>query len=594
MNDYNIEKQSQANRKKLDFIVRYLKEVISENNENISEEQFQEEALEIFHSISNKPLYQNRKIERDEIPFEEDFKEDMLTIKTDLDILNDENKLHSEFLRDSFNSVHSEKKRIMQRINTLNSLTGDMFLLTDTENKNTHYITESFNDSSALDTDFSVDGISKGSIQSQEGVLTLERTSSKNLSSDARISHITGNGEAGIGQIARKTSTIDRQGQVSEGYRFLNEEDELMHTRIEDILDDRPDTLFEYQMVNVPSEFKKNRRFYDFDWAKGEVEGETLRLKIVVELSKEESINWLTFMPYYPDNSSGRLLIHSIRTSVDGFDYQPLYKDTVLDKHINITPQTYRIGDIFTGETNEDEGFYQGRGVWSFPERKARFVEFVVDQKESYKENIGQAVYYLMSKSQTYPIQIEEPHELKDLKPGRYARTIENEVVEYIKTIEATREGWRYAIGIRDINIMQFSFNEKSEFISKRYELPRNAQKLTLNSKEIIPESYLDIVTRNNDWIQYEVTFDDVNWHRISPLHHEPLSENFPPKIIEVNRSLVDLTNSFQVHKKLISTETPKHFRFRVSLHRPTAEGYETTTPMLEELAFKIEMEDEL
>lgn len=594
MSDYNIETSSQVDKKKRLFIEEQLKLILEENNEEISDAQFQKEVHEALELSKDKPLYQNRKTSRHEIPYKEDFEEDMTTIRGDLHILNEENKLHSQFLKDSFNSVHSEKKRIMQRIDALNSLTGDMFLITDEENKNTHYITESFNDSKALDTDFSVEAISKGSIQTEEGLLTLERISSKNLSENGRIAHVSGNGEEGIDHIVRKTTTVNSQGVTEQAYRFLNEQDKNMNTRFENILDDRPDTLFEYQMINVPNEFKKARRHYDFEWAKGEEEGETLRLKLVVELDKEEDINWLTLMPYYPSNSSGRLLIHSIRTSVDGFDYLPLYKEGIINEYINLTPQTYRLTDVFTGQTEEDSGFYQGRGVWSFPERRARFIEFVIDQKESYKETLGQAVYYMNTDNQNYPIQVEEPEELKNLPPGKYIRNVDGARIEYLKQIDATTQGWRYAIGLRDINIMQFQFNPKSEFISKRYTLPRNAQKLSLHAKEIIPESYLDIVHKNNDWIQYEITFDDVNWHRISPLHHEPLSDNFPAKILEVNRSMIDLTNAFQVHKKFIETDDAKHFRFRVAMHRPIGEGFESTTPILEEVAFKIELEGDL
>lgn len=594
MSDYNIETSSQVEKKKRLFIEEQLKLILKENNEEVSDTQFQKEVHEALELSKDKPLYQNRKISRHEIPYKEDFEEDMTTIRGDLYILNEENKLHSQFLKDSFNSVHSEKKRIMQRIDALNSLTGDMFLITDEENKNTHYITESFNDSKALDTDFSVEAISKGSIQTEEGLLTLERISSKNLSENGRIAHVSGNGEEGIDHIVRKTTTVNSQGVAEQSYRFLNEQDKNMNTRFENILDDQPDTLFEYQMINVPNEFKKARRYYDFQWAKGEEEGETLRLKLVVELDREEDINWLTLMPYYPNNSSGRLLIHSIRTSVDGFDYLPLYKEGIINEYINLTPQTYRLTDVFTGQTEEDSGFYQGRGVWSFPERRARFIEFVIDQKESYKETLGQAVYYMNTDNQNYPIQVEEPEELKNLPPGKYIRNVDGARVEYLKQIEATTQGWRYAIGLRDINIMQFQFNPKSEFISKRYTLPRNAQKLSLHAKEIIPKSYLDIVNKNNDWIQYEITFDDVNWHRISPLHHEPLSDNFPPKILEVNRSMIDLTNAFQIHKKFIETDDAKHFRFRVAMHRPIGEGFESTTPMLEEVAFKIELEGDL
>lgn len=594
MSDYNISSNKQAEEKKKLFIEQKLKEVLKKNNRQMSEIHFNREVNRVMNELGKGPLFLARKVQRNEVPFKEDFEANTQTISEDLRILSSENKTHGEFLKDSFNSVYSEKKRIMQRIDMLNSLAGDMFLITDSDSGNTHYITESFNDSKASDESFTISSVSKGSIQTEEGILTLERTASKNLSEEAVISHLSGNGEVGIDKIARKHTTVDTRGEVTEAYKFLNEDDELKNARIENILDDKPDTLFEYQMINVPNEFKRKRRNYNFDWANGKKDGELLRLKLVVELPKEEYVNWLTLMPYYSNNSIGKMTVHSIRTSTNGFDYESLYGETIINKDINITPQTYRLGDIFTGETEPDTGNYQGKGVWSFPQRKARFIEFVLDQDESYAETLGQAVYYIDNRNDTLPIQVEEPEELKDVRPGKYIRTLNRQTVEYTKEIQATSEAWRYSIGLRDINIMQFEFNEQSEFVSKRYELPRNITKLNLYAKEIIPNSYLNIVNKNNDWIKYEVSFDDVNWHRISPMHHEPLSKNFPPKIIELNTSLVDLNNAFQIHKKIVSEDSQNHLRFKISLQRPEGEGFESTTPILEEIAFKIEMEDEL
>lgn len=593
MSDENINIEEEAMRKKRNFVREVIKDIYKKEEEEVDEIVLEKEVSDIMNTIGKGPIFKGRKVERNALPIKEEFEDNMKMIEKDIQIINSENSLHSKFLRDSFNSVHSEKKRIMKRIDKLNSLAGDMFLITDKKNENVHYITESFNDSKAMDSDFSANSISKGSIQTEEGILTLERMRSKNLSEEARITSLTGNGRPGIDHLARKHSTVNEEGQIEERYRFLNEGNEEINTKIENILDDKPDTLFEYQMINVPTSFKEKRRFYDFEWAEGKETGEKLRLKIVIELPKEEDINWLTLAPYYPNNSIGKIVVHSIRTSVDGFDYEPLYENTVLDKNINITPQTYRLGDIFTGETEEDRAFYQGKGVWSFPERKARLIEIVLDQEESYKETLGQATYYLKTDELERKIQVEEPEELKTADPGKYRRVINGDHVEYEKVIEATTEGWRYSIGLRDINIMQFGFNHRSEFVSKRYELPRNIKKLNLYAKEIIPKSYLEIVKKNNDWIRYEVSFDDINWYRISPMHHEPLSDNFPPKIIEINKSLVDLNNAFQIHKEIIEGEDVKELRFRVSMQRPEGEVFESTTPILEELAFKIEMEDE-
>lgn len=594
MSDYNIESNDKSMQRKSEFLRKEITKILKKDNQEYTEDELSRRVKKAMSHVQEGPLFQGRKVERNEIPYIEEFQDNMSGITEDLKILSEEIKSHSKFIKSSFNSVHSEKKRISKRIDKLNSLAGDMFLITNKDSDNIHYITESFNDSKAIDTSFTIESVSKGSIQTEEGILTLERKSSKNLSKESRIAHISGNGETGINKLARKHTTVNNRGEASEEYKFLNEGNKNQHVDAENILDDKPDTLFEYQMINVPNEFKKQRRFYDFDWANGKEHGEKLRLKMVIELPKEEYVNWLTLMPYYPNNSIGELTVYSIRTSVNGFDYQPLYENTIINKNINITPQTYRVDDIFTGETDEESGFYQGKGVWSFPQRKARLIEIVLDQNESYKETIGQAVYYLSLRGGETRIQVEEPQELIEAAPGKYIRQLNGESVEYTKEIQATREAWRYSIGLRDINIMQFEFNEKSEFVSKRYKLPRNIKKLNLYAKEIIPESYLDIVNKNNDWIRYEVTFDDVNWHRISPMHQEPLSDNFPPKILELNTSLIDLSSAFQVHKKLIESEEVNNLRFRVSLQRPTGDKFNSTTPILEEIAFKVEMEDEL
>ena len=90
-----------------------------------------------------------------------------------------------------------------------------------------------------------------------------------------------------------------------------------------------------------------------------------------------------------------------------------------------------------------------------------------------------------------------------------------------------------------------------------------------LYANEIIPQSYLDIVSKNNDWIVYEVSFDDTNWIRISPMHQEPLTETFPAKILEVNGAEIDLASAFQIHKEMVQTTDPHHLRLKITISRP-------------------------
>ena len=341
----------------------------------------------------------------------------------------------------------------------------------------------------------------------------------------------------------------------------------------------------------MPEAFKSARRYYDFEWCAGAPEGETLRLKIIVELAEAAIVNWLSLNPYYPTNAAGKMTVYSIRTSKDGFDYEPLYADKQnLNQELNNTAQTYQLDALFDRSANPSQANYTGQGVWAFPHREARFIEFVLDQNQSYTEILGQEVYYKQTPEQTLSVQVPAPEELKNKAPGEYARTTNGQMTTYKKEIEATAEGWRYTVGIRDIQIMQYGFEEKSVFVSKRYHSDEEIEKLVLYANEIIPENYQDIVSKNNDWIVYEVSFDDTNWTRISPMHHEPLNDTFPPKIIELNRAKIDLAAAFEIHKTVLYTEKAVHdVRMRITLVRPEEEGFLYTTPMVEDFALKIE-----
>ena len=595
MSDFNLSHKSKIKERQLDFLSKKASDILNIDAEEQDIDGIVQQIEDIYQDKLGTPLFEKRRAERHQLPFREDFESNMIEVREDVSILSDEHHRSSVFLKDSFNEIHSEKKRLTARINRLNSLASDLSLVTGEDDVNTIYAKESFQDADAMDESFAIDSVSKADIHTGEGILTLKRSENKNLSENARVVHLSGNGDPGTDHVTRRFVTVDNNGQPVEAYRFINSEDPDRNKSVEDILDSRPDTIFEYQRINVPEKFKQDRRNYNFNWASSQEEGDRLRMKLVVELPEEETINWITLDPYYADNANGRIVVKSIKSSMNGFDYEPLYEGQMeLNQTINATAQTYRLGDLFTGKNTPEKGNYSGQGVWSFPQRQARFIEFVLEQPQSYREIVGQAVYYLIRSNNTFPIQIAEPEELKNAEAGDYVRTIDGERVTYRKEIQASTAGWRYAIGIRDIGLMQHQYDQKSHFISKPYKAPRDIERLVLYSKEILPESYLDIVSKNNDWIQYEVSFDDMDWTRISPMHQEPLNDDFPPKILEVNTRAIDLTEAFQVHKKLVESENPTQVRLRITMQRPEEQGFENTTPIVEEVALKMTLKGEL
>ena len=592
MSDFLVTAQSKIKEKQLAFLANEVSTLTAIDTED--EALFQmhvEEALNEYQEGSF-PLFSPILAERHQVPFKEHTLRNFREALEDVLILNDEQDNIGVSLVNQFNTVYSEKKRLLERISQLNNLSGDLNLIAGNDSQNTIYLKESFQDASAMDEGYIIDGVSKATISTREGILTLARDSSVDLSKDARIAQITGNGSAGASHVARKLTTTERNGNETERYHFLEEMDKDYHKNPDVLLDSRPDTIFEYELANVPDWFKSERKNYDFKWTYGQKTGERLRLKLQVDLGEVGPINWISLIPYYPYGATGRILLHSIHTSSDGFDYEPLYlNQSVLDQELTEHPQSYQLEELFSGNTDPSKAQHTGQGVWVFPERQARYVEIVLDQDQSYSELLGQAVYYISSEEENYRIQIPEPAELKDAVPGDYIRTLDGKRVTYTKEIQATTEGWRYAIGLRDIHLMRYSYTPKALFVSKRLELDEGEiAKVMLYANEIIPTDYQDIISTMNDWITYEISFDDSNWTRISPSHHEPVNDEFPPKIVEVNGSEIDLASAFQIHKTLIKTDGPATgVRLRIVLSRPEDDSFKFTTPLLEDVALKIE-----
>lgn len=575
-----------------DYLFKKAKKDIGEFSSEEDLRDYANTFLKSFYSSVGGPLLQNRKAESGHVPFAEDFEMNTEEVAEDLSILYSENESASQFLQDSFNYAQSERKRLLSRVNGLNSLVGDLNLIAHENKDGNLYFKESFESKEAVDENANLPNVSKAQVSVTEGVLTLARNNTVNLSLEASVRKAEGNGEAGTSHVVRRIQVVDERKKVVEKNVFINSNDELKNDEAQSLLDSRPDTIFEYQTVNVPNDFVKKFKGYDFNWVKGKEEMQKLRLQLIIELKELSDVNWLNINPYYPVNSTGKVKVYSIKTSQDGFEYQGLYTDKafVLNNELNEVAQTYRVDDLFDGKNEFDKAKFAGQGVWSFPTRKAKYIEIIFDQVDSYKELIGQAVYYkktVLSNKQEIVTQIPEPKELKEMEPGDNYRipAYKDDIIS--KVIEATI-GWRYVIGLRDVNIMSYRFDEKSMYISKRFDVDGDISKVMLYANEKIPEKYLERIETSNDWIQYEVSFDDVNWMPISPMHHEPAKENFPAKIIEVNGSELDLGNAFQIHKSYVKVDQAKSVRLRITLSRPKGEEYASSTPILEDYALRI------
>ena len=548
------------------------------------------EVIHLYYDKLGEPLFLARKAEQDQLPFLEEHQWNKSEMHEDLKILFAELDAITKYLVDYFNYAQSEQKRILSIVKGINGLVGDMQLLAEENTPNTLYIKESFTNHEQVELSMT-DPENRAQVSTQEGILTLRRSQSVNQSTAGKVRQIQGNGDAGTSHLVRRIRTEDNETEyVFVASQTPNDKDKAL-------LDASPDSIFEYQMVNTPEDFKEQGRRYDFEWAKGDKNNDMLRAKIVVQLPDAVDVNWINVNPYHPPNSTGQLLVHSIRTSEDGFDYKGLYEDGtyVLNNEINTTPESYRLEALFTGSNDYEASKFAGQGIWSFPTRKAKYIEFVFEQPGSYTELVGQEAFYKRNKNSSMWTRIrrqEVPNYIAEGKVGTFSLDSTTEVK---KIVEAT-EGWRYVIGLRDINIMSYEFVETSEYVSKAFKVPEGIREVLLYANEKIPQTYLEKIATSNDWIQYFVSFDDITWHRVSPVHHQPVVDPFPPKILGVNGNEADLNQAFQLYRQNIAMkEQPKQIRVKIIMRRPKDEkgsAVNMTTPIVEDYALKILTEE--
>jgi hypothetical protein len=601
-NKFNLTIKSEIIDKQADYLFEKAYEKLGPDATDQAISAVVAETLQRYYRGLGRPLMIPRTAERDHLPFVEDYNETIEEMVEDISILFSEVENIGDYFAGYFNYAQSEKSRLQYRMKSLNGLTTDLNLIANDSYGNAVYFKESFDDTKNIEPSM-IMGMT-AQIATQEGIVTLARSGTVNRSEGATIKTLQGNGDNGTHHIARRTGSEAVAGQtVQDTAVYIS--DQIPNDDPISVLDGRPDTVFEYQMVNLNrNTILDVAKGYDFEWAKGAKDNDKLRLKLTIELASPQDINWININPYYAPYSTGKITVYSIRTSEDGFDYKSLYEDGkyILNAELNTTPQTYRADALFDGKNDFTASKFAGQGVWAFPTRKARYVEFVFDQVESYEELIGHTYYERVKKGTdglggetTSRVRIpasQVPKNVIEGKTGTY--TVDNET-QIDKKIE-TFVGWRYAIGIRDINIMSYQFEEKSEIVSKRYETTEDIKQIMLYSNEKIPQSYLNVVGTSNDWIQYFVSLDDVNWHRISPMHHQPVSKDgFPPKILELNGNKTDLESSFQLHKEYVETEgSTRGVRLKVVLSRPKdIPDAVSTTPILEDYALRVIFKDE-
>jgi hypothetical protein len=242
--------------------------------------------------------------------------------------------------------------------------------------------------------------------------------------------------------------------------------------------------------------------WFEYERVEDEDTGEILKLDLTVNLGESQIINHIVVNP---NNFGTRASVNivDILTSLDGrTESETSIKDDI--------PTT---GFITEDEENifllaPSTSKYAGKGIYTFTPRKVKYVRFIFEQTESYP----------------------------------------------ISTSNGTQ--YRYAIGIRDIDIYGLVFEPKGEFISSAFQSVHEVKKILLDTSQN-PPSYSELAA-----IQYYLSPDNgQSWHEIQPRDFQGQSG--------VVSEIPEILNLNTVDADAISTSSPvKTLRLKSILSR--------------------------
>lgn len=471
----------------------------------------------------------------------------------------------------------------------------------------------------------------------KDGVTLAKRGEPRNVAKNAKVTIVTGNkgysdfliGADSNGFPGNNTEiTVIADPLISSGnmYSFVGREDN--HGNYGAVIDGNPNTWFEYEKVNL-REHEKVRVAKNLGWKYqvyddktieyvGEPENGVLKLHLQIVLDKVEIINQINIRMYTPPNYGAKPAIVKNILISDGVE----------------APRS------ILKESKQDTDY-----TFIFPPMKAKVISILFEQPEKYYTDIGH-IYYEQKTNIQNPKDYVFDTVTKQYKP-KYATRVEGPLINIeelgvkvdmnktdvnvyypMKTAEDSKgyslqniinnlttrvdlstvdmgverfEGWRYCIGIRDIEILSCEYETTGEIVTKPFYFDKPLTKISLSVHETLPELFANNPTIKYDWIQYFISIDDgLTWHPITPLEHELLYEDQPPKIYTIGK--VSEEEAISEKYGYLESEYPVYsIRLKILFTRPEEGEYDTfageteeknyafMTPTLKKYLFQVE-----
>ena len=137
-------------------------------------------------------------------------------------------------------------------------------------------------------------------------------------------------------------------------------------------------------------------------------------------------------------------------------------------------------------------------------------------------------------------------------------------------------DAYRYMIGIRDMSLKSYVFNDKGTFVSESYITDKPIDSVTLDVDEYIPGD-------NPEILKYYLTFDGgINWHQIYPMKRSYAGVYRYTINNDTIANLMTTTNKEKRTKNLNMLTDVYSVQLKIEMNKPTGvENPENTSPIV-------------
>lgn len=566
-------------------------------------------SFQAFFTSMGKPNMIPRYAPEEGPPWSEDYNSMMNEIRQDLELLFQEVDILGRSLYTDFNHNMIQHDILMSQYQTVLDKMKDLETFAGIGDAGVDFGRDDFLNKDKID----YARIAGTPLEIVDGAVTLPQVSRENVAEKAAITIVTGNrqqnkfilGTESNGFPGNNTEihSVTDDVLTNQNYipTFLGEEDN--HGDYSVVLDGNPNTWFEYEKVNVREQDKirgaKNLGWsyqvhenQSIEWAE-DPDGGILKLHMQMVLEEEAIINQINCNMYTPPNYGAKeAIVKNILVS-DG----------------NSAPVS-----VLTSDKKDDQYSFH------FPPVKAKVISIQFEQPNKYITDIGHIFYekkmqsednseYAMdvaTKKYQYAPRVEGPLiSLEDL--GISVKVTDNNVSAEYPSVETTNsqitnigetinrltsnidmetidmgvekfEGFRWAIGIRDIEVFSCEYAEEGELVTYPFYFENPLDKISLNVDENIPSTFTSNDAMKYDWLTYYISIDDgATWNPITPLTHQSTSADQPPKIYTVH-TIETADQQLENKQAYLESEYPVYsLRLKIVGKRPsdyTTEGF--------------------